>query len=265
MQHAALLLLTLFVVGISAMMPQHDVKVTMGVVPNTPRLVIQFNVTNPSSMEKLSMLSYGTPFEGREMGLMGPIFTITDKEGNEIPYVGKLARRAYPPIDPTSAYLVLGPLDSHSILVDITDEYEFPGAGEYRIQFNPPLFDEQLSFIHSDVDNVIVGRLPIINRRNINNNILGANCNPTETSQVNAAVVGARSESLTAYNCMSKRTCSATSTRWFGTYNQVPPPKYYLLLFILPPSHLLSSPLSLSYKKGVSPLLFLCRYRHMYS
>jgi len=201
------------VVAVVAAMAQSQVKVSMSVVPNTPRLIVRFNATNPYDADMpLSMLTWGTPFEG----VFGPIFRVTDKNGEEIPYVGKIARRSFPPS--SASYLAIPSQGFQSVEVDLTEEFQFPGAGEYRIEFVPPHFDDGITFVTGDY---VIGRLPIVNRRTFADRLGNTNCNPNQNSQVSAAVVGARSESLTAYNCLSRRTCSALSTRWFGTYNAV--------------------------------------------
>lgn len=70
-----------------------QVLVGLSVVPNTPRLILGFNITNPSSdANPLAVLSWGTPMEG---GINGPIFEVTDVFGNKIPYIGKLVRRSW--------------------------------------------------------------------------------------------------------------------------------------------------------------------------
>jgi len=195
-----------------------ELQMTMSVVPNTPRIILGFNVTNPSAAQ-VSILTYGTPMEE---DLYGPIFEVTDLEGNAVQYIGKMARRRFPP--PPSAYLNLGPLQTLSTQLDLTDAYAFPSAGEYRIRFvgMPHHADDQQSNVRlSSTEDEVVGRLPIVNRRKWAPDPLGnTNCKATEESQVRTAVAGATTESLTAYACMSKRTCTALSTRWFGAYNQ---------------------------------------------
>jgi len=188
----------------------------MSAVPNTPRLVILFNLTNPSASMDASVLTYGTPFEG----IFGPIFEVTDKWDNQIPYIGKVARRAWPPIDSTSAYLRLRPMATQSISVDLTEEFEFPRAGEYRIRFVPPEMGEDVIILVDTED--VIGRIPIIHRKVIpkTEQLGNTNCNGNQNNQITAAVSGAKTESLTAYNCLFRRTCSSLSTRWFGVYNQ---------------------------------------------
>lgn len=209
-----LLLCLVVLVACVALASARDLSVSMSVVPNTPRLVVRFNLTNPLADSPATFLKYGTPLEE---ALYGPIFEVTDLEGNVVPYVGKIARRRFPPL-PT-AFVRLRPLESAVAEVDLTEEYAFAGAGEYRIRFvGVPQYDDQSMGISASAE--VVGRLPIVNRRAFVE-APQANCKPAEDTQIKAAVAGAITESLNAYNCLFRRTCNTLSTRWFGTYNAV--------------------------------------------
>src|SRR5690606_28739050 len=108
--------------------------------------------------DDITVLTYGIPVEGE---LYGPIFDVYDALGNPVPYIGKLARRVWPPSD--DAYMRVKALQTLSYEIDITDDYAFSGAGDYIIQFAPPQqFAAGVSFAPS---NNVIGRLPLINRR----------------------------------------------------------------------------------------------------
>jgi len=189
------------------------------VIPNTPRLIIRFNVTNPTADVKqppLSVLKWGTPLE--DGMVMGPIFEVRDIHYNQVAYIGKLVRRSWPPS--SSSYLALHPQETTYVDVDITDEFDFPGAGDYHIRFISPKFDDTLVFGPA---NEVIGRLPIINRRMVDEQrdqkAAGfTNCNPTQQNQIKDSVNGAIKEAQTANKCLKDKTCSALSTRWFGAY-----------------------------------------------
>jgi len=217
----SLLVLVALVAAASAgtMRDTRTVYVTLSVVPNTPRLVVRFNLTNPSTKSveaPLNVLTWGTPMEG----VMGPIFAVSDVFGNDVSYVGKFVRRAWPPS--ASSYISLRPRESSVIEVDLTDDFDFPGAGDYLVRFISPQFQDNIVFISTDE---VVGRLPVINRRAVpphhdENRLGNTNCDSTKNSQIATAVKGAMDESLAAYNCLNKKTCETLSTRWFGAYSK---------------------------------------------
>jgi len=194
--------------------PTSMVEVHLDVIPNTPRLILSFSLTNPSlEGDALPVLKWGTPIEG----VMGPIFQVFDLRRNmPVAYVGKLVRRVWPPLD--SSFIHVAPQQTISIDVDLTDEFAFAGAGDYLINYVQPEFTTGVAFGPA---NSVVGRLPIINRREEERRApASTNCNANQDRQIDAAVAGATTEAARAYTCMSQRTCDAMAVRWFGPYNQ---------------------------------------------
>jgi len=89
----------------------------------------RFTLTNTSS-EGLFVLKWFTPLEG----LAGDIFQI-ERDGAELPYVGKLVKRGAPTSDD---YVWIDAGGSISAEVDLAEGYDFSQAGEYTVQFRSP-------------------------------------------------------------------------------------------------------------------------------
>jgi len=89
-------------------------------------LSLSLRVTNPSE-EARQFCSYHTPFEG----IRNRWLEITGEGGDELPFQGKMAKRAPPD---ANDFLVLQPGESRSASFDPTSAFELvPGA--YRIRF----------------------------------------------------------------------------------------------------------------------------------
>ena len=213
-------MLVVLLVGFAVMYSsatEHILRVQMAVVPNPSRLIIQFNITNPGNQTPLDVLTYGTPLEG----IRGPIFEVSDLHGNAIPYIGKVVGRVWPP--PPSSFIHLGSGESSVVEADLTYEFDFPGAGDYGIRFIPPYFQNDVQFIPA-TNNVIAH----LNRKPLNphqpETFGSTNCTALENSKIQNAIInnnGAKQLTYRAWNCLSRKTCNALSTRWFGKYSQV--------------------------------------------
>jgi hypothetical protein len=83
-------------------------------------------VTN-TSQKSQRFCNYHTPFEG----FRNNFISITDAQGNEVPYRGMMAKRAAPTRDD---YLTLAPGKSEEARVDLRDAYALP-PGRYTVHF----------------------------------------------------------------------------------------------------------------------------------
>ncbi|MFD2145961.1 protease [Mucilaginibacter antarcticus] len=75
-------------------------------------------------------LKWQTPFEP----LLSKYLDIKDEQGNEVPYIGAMAKRIMPP--PADAYLKVSPKDSLSAKVDILKGYALEKTGKYTVTFS---------------------------------------------------------------------------------------------------------------------------------
>jgi len=175
-------------------------------------LKLNFTLINPTDMT-LSVLNWGTPFEG----WMGKIFEVLDKDGNHVPYSGRLVRRALP-AEPTS-YLPFEPYGIQNIIVDLTEAFDFPKVGDYIIRFRAPHYVDGHSIAHGQANRGIIGHLSTLPRKQAVFSPENTNCNSQQLSQINTAIQGSLAETKASYSCMSQRTCDALSVTWFGTYS----------------------------------------------
>jgi len=92
-------------------------------------LFMLFSVYNPTK-DTLRFTQYHTPFEG----FISNFLTITDSEGNEIPYQGAMAKRVMPP--PEETYCEVAPNERDSVRFSIKKAYRIEKPGTYTIQYN---------------------------------------------------------------------------------------------------------------------------------
>jgi len=192
-----------------------EVSVHLDYVPSEWGLKINFTLSNPSSEAAVSVLTWATPFDE---DVYARYFEVIDSNGESVRYLGKVARRVWPPA--AESYISLAPRGIISKVIDIAYLYDLNQPGYiYSIRFLSPQFDQSLMFSES---NIIVGRLGRINKPSGNDagTVLNTNCKTTEDSQIPTAVTGAKAETLRAYRCMNGNTCSDLAVRWFGTYTK---------------------------------------------
>jgi hypothetical protein len=89
---------------------------------------LRFKVYNGTDTTA-TFLKWQTPFEP----LLSKYLDIKDEQGNEVPYIGAMAKRMMPP--PADAYLKVAPKDSLSTKVDILKGYALEKTGKYTITF----------------------------------------------------------------------------------------------------------------------------------
>jgi len=90
---------------------------------------LHFNVFNPTE-DTLRFTKYHTPFEG----FLNNFLTIKDADGNELAYIGPMAKRVMPPV--AESYMTVAPHDSLSVNIDLKKGYRFEKKGTYTIQYN---------------------------------------------------------------------------------------------------------------------------------
>jgi len=206
--------LSLLLVGITL-----SLATTVDVLLTSPRPgYLNFTVFNPSS-SSIKVLTIGTPLEGDIFGQEFRVYNPSN--GEEISYIGKIARRVWPAS--SSNYLILNAGQSVSEVVNINKLYAFEKAGKYVVDFIVPSFDD-IIVTFKQPQSVSVSILSDFEDNN-NNDIItskreNTNCNGNQNSQIASAVNGAITESRSAYNCMNARTCLSLAVTWFGTYNQ---------------------------------------------
>ena len=90
---------------------------------------LHFTVFNPTA-DTLRFTKYHTPFEG----FLNNFLTIKDADGNELAYIGPMAKRVMPPV--SESYMTVVPHDSLSVNIDLKKGYRFEKKGTYTIQYN---------------------------------------------------------------------------------------------------------------------------------
>ncbi len=91
-------------------------------------IMIKFTVTNPTD-DTLTFTQYHTPFEG----MMSKFLTVKDSAGNEINYIGAMARRVMPP--PADTYHTVAPGETKSVSFDLKKGYKIEKTGPYTLQY----------------------------------------------------------------------------------------------------------------------------------
>lgn len=92
-------------------------------------VMLKFTVYNYSDSAKTFCI-WHTPFEP----LMSKYLDITDRNGEEAPYTGPMAKRIMPP--PASSYITLAAQDSLTALVNLSEAYSIKKSSTYRLRYN---------------------------------------------------------------------------------------------------------------------------------
>ncbi|SEL81181.1 hypothetical protein [Parapedobacter koreensis] len=92
-------------------------------------LVLHFAVYNPT-IDTLRFTQYHTPFEG----FLNNFLTITNSEGQEMPYIGPMAKRVMPPV--AESYRKVPPMGRDTVSIDIRKGYRIETSGTYTIRYN---------------------------------------------------------------------------------------------------------------------------------
>jgi len=171
--------------------------------------ILTFVVENRQAVP-ISVLKYGTPLEGT---LWTSAFIIADLNGTEVPYVGKMARRVWPPTP--ESYAQLNPGDQISGSVDLAEHYEFPAPGLYTVVFGP---SGQFDSVNSVVAKVSVSSILLassLRQKRYTLNNCGA-AGSTKYANVQSAVSKSMAAARKARDCLAGNSCGSTYTTWFG-------------------------------------------------
>ncbi|TJY65948.1 protease [Sphingobacterium alkalisoli] len=96
---------------------------------NSP-VEMEFRVYNPTDSVK-KFCKWHTPFE---KPFMSKYLDITLNTGEEVSYLGAMAKRMMPP--PEDSYLSVNPLDSLLVTIDLTKGYDLKKPGTYTLKYN---------------------------------------------------------------------------------------------------------------------------------
>jgi len=89
---------------------------------------LTFTVENLSN-DSIRFTQYHTPFEG----FMSKFLEVKDADGQEVPYIGAMAKRVMPP--PASTYLSVAPKRRKSVDFDLLKAYKIEKPGKYTLQY----------------------------------------------------------------------------------------------------------------------------------
>lgn len=92
-------------------------------------ILIRFTVHNPTQ-DSLKFTSYHTPFEG----FISKFLTVKDSNGNEVAYIGPMAKRIMPP--PAATYHSLASGQNEEVVFDLKRGYKIETPGAYTLQYN---------------------------------------------------------------------------------------------------------------------------------
>lgn len=89
---------------------------------------LEFKVINQTDTA-LKFCKWFTPFEG----FMSAFLEIKNEQGQQVDYIGAMAKRIMPP--PASSYLTLKPKDSMTVVIDIRKGYNLDKSGRYTVKY----------------------------------------------------------------------------------------------------------------------------------
>lgn len=92
-------------------------------------VLLTFTVFNTTAKDQ-TFCKWHTPFEPP----MSKYLDVRDDKGNEVQYLGAMAKRVMPP--PASSYLKVKAGDSLSVTVDLRKSYQLNQPGKYNVQYN---------------------------------------------------------------------------------------------------------------------------------
>jgi len=98
-------------------------------IRTTDSVLLKFTVYNPTDSAK-NFLKWQTPFEP----LLSKYLDIKDEQGQEVAYIGAMAKRMMPP--PADAYITINSKDSLVTKVDVLKGYALTKPGKYTIEYN---------------------------------------------------------------------------------------------------------------------------------
>jgi heat shock protein HslJ len=114
-------------------------------LPNGAVVNVKFTLTNTSA-HGFFVLKWFTPLEG----LAGDIFQVR-RDGEELPYVGKLVKRGAPV---SEDYVWIDAGGSVSAEIDLAEGYDFSQAGQYTLLFRSPRLSHAAETLEQKADSV---------------------------------------------------------------------------------------------------------------
>jgi hypothetical protein len=90
---------------------------------------MRFTVFNDADTVQ-QFLKWHTPFEP----LLSKYLDITTENGEEVNYIGAMAKRMMPP--PADSYIKVQPKDSLSVVVDLSKGYNISKPAKYSVKYN---------------------------------------------------------------------------------------------------------------------------------
>ena len=197
-------------------------------------LKIRFTLTNNTDWP-LSVLKWFTPLDG----FKSDMFQVEDESGKRLPYLGILIKRGSPTEED---YVLIGPGQSVSTEVDISEAYDISQAGRYKVMFTSNL----ISVGRESPATLIKNRIFRPRELHSNSVILkileprqpkirpfsqapkapsakkGATFDGCSTEEENTVADGL-SQAVTyvddALSCLGKKLAVDRYTNWFGTYD----------------------------------------------
>lgn len=92
-------------------------------------IMLTFTVYNNTTKDR-TFCKWHTPFETP----MSSYLDVLNEKGNQVQYLGIMAKRVMPP--PASAYITVKAGDSLSVSVDLRKSYSFDQPGKYFLKYN---------------------------------------------------------------------------------------------------------------------------------
>jgi hypothetical protein len=99
------------------------------VIKESDSVTMTFTVYNTGKKDQ-TFCKWHTPFEPP----MSKYLDVVDENGNEVNYLGAMAKRVMPP--PADSYLKVTAGDSLSVVADLRKSYQLSKPGRYTIKYN---------------------------------------------------------------------------------------------------------------------------------
>jgi len=171
--------------------------------------VLTFIVQNTQS-SVISVLKYGTPLENT---LWTSAFIITDMNGTEVTYVGKMARRVWPA--PAESFAELLPGDVVSGSVDLAEHYDFPAPGRYTVVFEATEQFLNIKPVVVDVSGSSILHASLHRQKRYTVTNCG-DASGTKYKNIAHAMSISMAAAQKSVSCLQANSCGSVYTTWFG-------------------------------------------------
>lgn len=175
------------------------------------QVLLQFNYTN-TTQAPVSMLVWGTALEGRlNDDLLDARF-----EGRGLMYRGRVYKRGTPK---ATDYILLAPSETRSVVVDLSQAYDFSSLGSYEIQLNERHRGRSLAQTSKATVMLTIDRpRPVFKQTPTY-----SSCTASEQSQISSALDAAETIAKVARDDLEStpstaRGSAARYAEWFGSY-----------------------------------------------